>query len=142
MLGVWKQGLKASSLLSKPLKAFSPSPLPLFDPWTFEGFEGFKDLVEEGSRKPVQSSRQPKLQLKRIEGKTWDSFVPTPSATTSSPSDLVGSACDTGVAQNKAKKYLPALSVIDHQGRGKGHERSRVLAQFSGNTQLVACFAG
>ena len=50
---------KASSSPSKSSKAFSPSAPPLsspppapFDPWTFEGFEGFKGLVEEGSREP------------------------------------------------------------------------------------------
>ena len=55
-----------------------------------------------------------------LKAKISDPFVPSPSASTSSPSVLAGSAsCTPGVAQNRTEKYLPALPVIDHQGMGK-----------------------
>ena len=79
-----------------------------------------------------------------LKAKTSDPFVPIPLAGISSPSALLLGLRPTPRVLLKTGRKVSACPA-GHRSSGSGqrmHERSRVLAQFSGNAQLVACFAG
>ena len=78
------------------------------------------DLEEK--RETKQTRKQQIAAEAALKAKTSDQFVPTPSASTSSPSALTGSASYTpGVAQNRAEKYLPSGHLLTGYGQ-KAHE--------------------